>query len=125
MKNKRIMKTKKQIEVDKYLKERLDKGQELLSTYSSETIFEGMKKIVRQHIPASSIPSLDSCSLYRIIVNEKKVREIFFYFGGVLNGYEVSLTARTLRFSSRNYFPRPKEMYSCSTLELIKVITKE
>lgn len=119
------MKTKEQTENEKNLKERLDKGLEFLSSFSSETIFDGVKKIVRQHIPESAIPSLDSCSLYRLVINEKKVREIFFYFGGFLNGYEVSLTARTLSVTSRNPFPCIKEIYSCSTLELIQVITKE
>lgn len=119
------MKKKEQIENEKVFKERLEKGLEFLSSLSSKTIFDGVKKIVRQHVPESVHPSLDSCSLYRLVINENKTCEIYFFFGGLLNGYEVTLTAITLDITSRNPVHRPKVIYSCPTCDLINVITNE
>jgi len=101
-------------------KEKLAKGQEFLDSFTAEDLFEKIKKIVRKHISKDGIPSLDSCTFYRLVINEKKLREIYFNFGGILNGYEITLNACSLTIQSRSPYHYGKLVYSCCTCDLTK-----
>ena len=102
------------------VKERREKGLEFISSFPMESLFDEVKKIVRKHIPEDAKPYLDSCKFYRLDINDNKVRIMYFSFGGILNGYDVTIDADMLKIGSRNPDFVQRLLYRCPTCSLIK-----
>lgn len=95
------------------------KGQEFLDSFTVENIFEEVKKIVRDHIPKDSVPYLDNCEDYSIMFCKNRICQIYFMFGGVLNGYQVRLNAHLLSITPI-YTDVLMKSLCCKTCDLTK-----